>query len=91
MVVKDKDFIDRMKGLREFLGGLTTEEFAYLALCNGFEKDYITKTTGVKFNKPHYSPLEVHDCGTGFDLVQKLSGTGEEYVCRKCGIVSDSY
>jgi len=89
MVVKDKDFMGRMKDLMEFLGGLSSEEFAYLALCNGFEKDYITKTTGVKFNETHYSPLGAHDCGTGFDLVQKLSGIGEEYVCRKCGIVSD--
>lgn len=89
MVVKKKAFLDRTKDLKALLGGLSREEFAYLALCNGFEKDYITKATGVKFNEgTRYSPVSIHDCGTGFDLVQKLSGTGEEYVCRKCGIVS---
>lgn len=88
MVANKEAFLRRTKDLKELLGGLSDEEFAYLALCNGFERDYITKTTGVKFNKQSYSPLETHGCGSGFDLVQKLSGDGEEYVCRKCGIVS---
>ncbi len=84
------DFIGRLKVTEKTLKRpLSDDEFAYLALCNGFSLEYVEKVSGVKMNEPKQISDNCPECSSFFVLVTSLSGRDEEYVCQKCGYVSD--
>jgi hypothetical protein len=91
-----QDFYSRMKDTEKTLQRkLEPEEFAFLAVCNGFSEGYIKKVTGVEIYRPLVlygsNPSKCRECGGTLEVTLNCTKDAKEVVCGSCGVVAAEY